>query len=158
VSRTKGDWWQAIRPHEGASECGAIAEAASGRDSEDRKRGVTGVGQQAMRGTQSLCADILAGPDRRFTPINAPDYSAWGRSNEAASEVSAAPSDPGASAQYHGKFASAQPSKAAEIIALLRVGCAATTASAAKTDGIWTVRIGDRTVVIDAKGTVSVAP
>src|SRR5882672_9624118 len=102
-------------------------------------------------GTQSLCADILAGPDRRFTPINAPDYSSWGRSNEAASEVSAAPSDPGAAAQYHGKFASAQPSKAAEIIALLRVGCAATTASAAKTDGIWTVRIGARTVVIDAK-------
>ena len=113
---------------------------------------------QITTGTQSLCADILAGPDRQFMPIFAPDYSSWGRSNDPTNDVSAAPSDPNAPAQYHGKFASAQPSTAAEIITLLRVGCAATTASAAKTDGIWTVQIGDRTVTIDANGRVNVAP
>lgn len=109
-------------------------------------------------GTQSLCADILAGPDRQFVPISAPDYGSWGRSNDPTNDVSAAPSDTNAPAQYHGKFVSAQPSTTAEIVALLRVGCGATTASATKTDGIWTVQIGDKTVTIDANGTVSVAP
>ena len=113
---------------------------------------------QITSGTQSLCADILAGPDRQFTPINAPDYDSWGRSNEPVNYVSAAPSDPNAATQYHGKFVSAQPSTTAEIIALLRVGCIATAASATKTDGTWTVQIGDRTVTIDANGTVGVAP
>jgi hypothetical protein len=113
---------------------------------------------QITAGSQSLCADILAGPDRRFTPINAPGYSSWGRSREPTNDVSAAPSDPNAAAQYHGRFASTQPSTGAEIIALMRVGCAPTAASAAKTDGVWTVRIGERTVTIDAKGTVGVAP
>jgi heparinase II/III-like protein/uncharacterized protein DUF4962 len=113
---------------------------------------------QITSGTQSLCADILAGPDRQFVPISAPDYSSWGRSNDPTNDVSAAPSDPNAAVQYHGKFVSAQPSAAAEVIALLRVGCGATTASATKTDGIWTVRIGERAVTIDASGTVGVTP
>ena len=109
-------------------------------------------------GTQSLCADILAGPDRQFVPISAPDYGSWGRSNDPTNDVSAAPSDPNAAAQYHGKVVSAQPSTAAEFIALLRVGCAPTTASATKTHRNWTVQLGNRTVTIDANGTVGVAP
>ena len=35
--------------------------------------------------------------------------------------------------EYHGKFVTAQPSTTAEVIALLRVGCAPTAASASKT-------------------------
>lgn len=111
---------------------------------------------QVTSGTQSLCVDILAGPDRQFVPISAPDYSSWGRSNDPTNDVSAAPSDPNAPAQYHGKFVSAQPSTAAEIVALLRVGCAPTPASAVKTDGRWSVQIGDRTVTINLDGSVRV--
>jgi len=113
---------------------------------------------QITSGTQSLCADILAGPDRQFVPVSAPEFSSWGRSNDPTNDVSAAPSDPNAAAQYHGKFVSAQPSTTAEFVVLLRVGCAATPASAAKDNGRWSVQIGDRTVTIDAKGTVGVAP
>ena len=60
--------------------------------------------------------------------------------------------DPNAQVQYHGKFASAQPSTAAEFITLLRVGCAPITASASNTNGVWSVLVGDRTVTIGASG------
>ena len=119
---------------------------------------IDGSSIQITSGAQSLCADVLAGPDRQFMPISAPDYSSWGRSDDPTNGVSAAPSNPNAPAQYHGKFVSAQPSTSAEIIALLRVGCAPTTASATKTDGAWMVQIGNRTVTIDANGVVSVSP
>ncbi|MGH7945868.1 MAG: heparinase II/III domain-containing protein, partial [Opitutaceae bacterium] len=100
-------------------------------------------------GTQSLCIDMLAGPPRQFTPISVPDYSSWGRSNDAMNDVSAAPSDPGAAAQYHGKFASTERSTAAEFIALLRVNgeCSGVAPEAArKRNGAWTVQVGDSTV------------
>jgi hypothetical protein len=60
--------------------------------------------------------------------------------------------------QYLGKFVSAQPSTAVEFIALLRVGCLPTAASASKTDGAWIVQIGNRTVTIGANGIVGVTP
>jgi hypothetical protein len=105
-----------------------------------------------VKGAQSLCIDMLAGPPRQFTPISSPDYSSWGRSNDAMNDVSAAPSDPNAAPQYHGKFASTQPSSAAEFIALLRVNVACNDAapSATKANGVWTVRVGDSTITFTA--------
>jgi len=114
---------------------------------------------QINKGAQSLCVDILAGPPGQFTSINPPTstnpdgFSSWGATNG----VGAAPSDPIATAQYHGKFVTLDPSPAAEVIALLRVDCtAATTASASKTDGVWTVRVDNRTITIDASGNITV--
>ena len=102
-----------------------------------------------VQGTQSLCIDMLAGPPRQFTPLSAPDYDSWGRSNDPINDVSAAPSDPGAAPQYHGKFASTQTSTAAEFIALLRVNVECNDAApeaAQKRNGVWTVQVGDSTV------------
>jgi hypothetical protein len=111
---------------------------------------------QITGGTESLCVDALAGPGGTFMPINGQDYSSWGMADDGV--VSAAPSNPNAPAQYFGKFVSAQPSTVVEFVALLRVGCVPTAASASKADGAWTVQIGDRTVTIDANGIVGVAP
>jgi hypothetical protein len=107
------------------------------------------------RGAQSLCLDILAGPPRQFTPISAPDYSSWGTTNG----VSAAPSDPTADAQFHGKFASTGTATAAEFIALMRVNvpCNDTAPTATKTKGVWTVPIGDKTITIAANGKITVS-
>lgn len=91
-------------------------------------------------GGQSLCIDMLAGPAMRFTQNNA-----W----------TSAPSNGGA-AQWHGKFTSTQMLGATEFIALMRVGCAATTASATKKNGVWTVPVGGNTVTISGSG-ISVA-
>jgi hypothetical protein len=115
-------------------------------------------GLRITKGTQSLCVDGLAGAPGQFTPISAPDFGSWGRSNDPANDVSAAPSDPNATTQYHGKFASTEPSTSAEIIALLRVGCAETAASASKKDGSWTVVVGDKTITIAAGGKITVIP
>ena len=105
---------------------------------------------QITQGAQSLCVDALAGPGGSFMPINAQSYGSWGTADDGV--TSAAPLDPSAPAQYHGKFASAQPSAAVEFIALLRVGCAPTTASASETNGVWTVSVGNRTVTISGGG------
>ena len=91
-------------------------------------------------GGQSLCVDMLSGPQMQFTQSNA---------------FAAAPSNGGA-AQWHGKFASTQPAAATEFVALLRVGCQATTANATKSGGAWTVNAGSNVVTIDAAGKVSV--
>ena len=115
---------------------------------------IDGSGIQITSGTESLCVNTLAGPGGAFMPINGQDYSSWGLADDGV--VSAAPSNPSAPAQYSGKFVSAQPSTDVEFIALLRVGCLLTTAGASKTNGAWTVQIGDRTVTIDANGIVSV--
>jgi hypothetical protein len=115
-------------------------------------------GLRITKGTQSLCVDGLAGAPGQFKPISAPDFGSWGRSNDPANEVSAAPSDPNAATQYHGKFASTDPSTSAEIIALLRVGCAETAASASKKDGSWTILAGDKTITIAASGNITVTP
>jgi hypothetical protein len=128
------------------------------------------------RGTQSLCVDILAGPPRQFIAVSGSDFGSWGRSNDPLNDVSAAPSDPGAPVQYHGKFASTRPSTAAEFIALMRVNvpCYATTAAFTEParvtgpcqdrepsatqakNGVWTVQEGERTIKIAADGGVTV--
>jgi len=105
---------------------------------------------QITRGTQSLCVDALYGPGGTFMPINAQGYSSWGTADDGL--TSAAPLEPNAPLQYHGKFASEQPSMAVEFIALLRVGCAPTAASASNTNGVWSVLVGDRTVTISPSG------
>src|SRR5216683_1194917 len=105
---------------------------------------------QITQGAQPLCVDALAGPGGSFMPINAQDYGSWGTADDGV--TSAAPLAPNAPAQYHGKFASAQPSAAVEFIALLRVGCAPTAASASNTNGVWTVSVGNRTVTISGGG------
>jgi hypothetical protein len=96
-----------------------------------------------MRGTQSLCVDILAGPGRQFA-----QSSAW-------------PSDAPTTGpqQSHGKFVSAQPSTAAEFIALMRVNvpCNDTAPTATKTNGVWTVPVDNWTVSIAADGGITVA-
>jgi hypothetical protein len=95
----------------------------------DQKISITNSGQ-------SLCIDMLAGPAMRFTQTNA-----W----------TSAPQNGGA-AQWHGKFTSTQKLGATEFIALMRVGCAATTASATKANGVWTVPVAGNTVTIGDAG------
>jgi hypothetical protein len=111
------------------------------------------------QGEQSMCVDILAGPPREFTPISAPDFSSWGRSNDPTNDVSAAPPGPNAAAQYHGKFASTRPSTAAEFLALMRVNVSCDKAAPTATknrDGDWTVRVGGRTIRIEADGEIEI--
>ncbi|MBI4205204.1 MAG: heparinase II/III family protein [Betaproteobacteria bacterium] len=88
---------------------------------------------------QSLCVDMLAGPTMRFTQTN----------QFTANPSSGAP-------QWHGKFYNTALSTTAEFIALMRVGCTTTTASASKSNGVWTVQAGGKTVQIsDSAITVS---
>ncbi|HEV8261152.1 MAG TPA: DUF4962 domain-containing protein [Burkholderiales bacterium] len=81
---------------------------------------------------QSLCVDMLAGPSMQF------------------GQNSLFTADPSGSwtPQWHGTFYSVTALSAAEFIALLNVGCTATTASATKSNGIWTVQVGSKTVTI----------
>jgi Heparinase II/III-like protein/Domain of unknown function (DUF4962) len=87
-----------------------------------------------------LCVDMLAAPPLRFTQTD----------SFTADPVVALPR------QWHGTFYSVDRLAATEFIALLRVGCAATTASAVKTDGAWTVDVGPRRVTIDGGGAITV--
>src|SRR5262249_48391541 len=58
--------------------------------------------------------------------------------------------------QWHGKFYSTQLLGSTEFVALMRVGCQASAASAAKKDGVWTVNAGAKTITINDAGTISV--
>ncbi|MGH9256872.1 MAG: heparinase II/III domain-containing protein [Vicinamibacterales bacterium] len=144
--------------------------------SSDRRARIT-------RGTQSLCVDVLAGPPRQFVPVSDSDFSSWGRSNDPTNDVSAAPLDPAAPAQYHGKFAATQASTSAEFIVLMRVNapcgepivaaaaavapdarqaadgqCGDMEPAAARANGAWTVQLGHRRLRIAADGGVTVMP
>lgn len=90
-------------------------------------------------GGESLCVDMLAGPELVFTQTDQ-----WSAEPLAGAR------------QWHGVFAAAQPSAAAEFIALLRVGCTPAAASASKLNGVWTVTLGATTVTIDANAEISV--
>ena len=92
------------------------------------------------RNGQSLCVEMLAGPATQFTQT----------------DQFSVPPAMAAAPQWHGRFASVDVLPGAEFIALLNVGCGAATASASKTDGVWTVRVDARTVTIGADGTISV--
>jgi hypothetical protein len=85
---------------------------------------------------QSLCVDMLAGPSMQFTQTNL----FW--------------ADPGGTwtPQWHGTFYSVTALGFAEFIALLNVGCTAATASAAKSNDVWTVQVGSKTVTISDSG------
>ena len=136
------------------------------------------------RGTQSLCIDLLAGPPSQFVPTAGSDFDSWGRSNDPANDVSAAPLDPAAPAQYHGKFTAIEATTAAEFVVLMRVNascdspvagtqtlsiaaatvsdrpgsgpCESPGPSAARANGVWTVRADGRTITIAADGDVTV--
>lgn len=84
---------------------------------------------------QSLCVDMLAGPAMRFTQTD---------------RFTALPSS--GAPQWHGTFSSIDLLGSTEFIALLNVGCTATTANASKTDGVWTVQVNDKTVTIGNSG------
>jgi hypothetical protein len=90
-------------------------------------------------GGQSLCVEMLAGPELRFTQT-----SDW--------------TDPPAKGepQWHGRFSTA-PLPAAEFIAVMNVGCAGPKAVASKSgERAWTVTLGERKVRIDASGEIAV--
>jgi hypothetical protein len=56
------------------------------------------------------------------------------------------------SPQWHGMFYGVEMLPATEFIALLNVGCTPTTASADRTNGVWTVLVGNKTVTISDSG------
>src|SRR5439155_21394131 len=85
---------------------------------------------------QRLCVDMLAGPTMRFTQTDL----------FTAAPIGSLPQ------QWHGNFYSVDLLGAAEFIALLNVGCTATTASASKTGAVWTVPVGDKIVTISDIG------
>jgi hypothetical protein len=100
------------------------------------------LGADAIRidhGGRSLCVDLLAAPGTAFSQTDQ-----W-----SAEPLSGA-------RQWHGTFASAQPSAAAEFVALLRVGCAPVAAQALKQDGVWTVTLDATTVTIDGDAAIAV--
>jgi len=88
----------------------------------------------------SLCVDVLAAPPIRFTQTD----------SFTADPIGNLPR------QWHGTFYSVDRLGSTEFIALLRVGCAATTANAAKAGDIWTVDVGTRRVTIDGSGAITV--
>jgi hypothetical protein len=83
---------------------------------------------------------MLAGPTMRFTQTDL---------------FTVDPSS-GGFRQWHGKFQSVDLLGAAQFIALLNVGCTAVTASASQTGGVWTVPVGDITIIIAADGSITV--
>src|SRR6185503_6884613 len=61
--------------------------------------------------------------------------------------------NPGSGArQWHGNFHSVERLGATEFIALMRVGCAAASASAVNANGVWTVLVNGTTVTIGGGG------
>ena len=90
---------------------------------------------QITNGSQSLCIDMLAGPAMRFTQTD---------------RFTANPSS--GARQWHGNFYSVERLPATEFIALMRVGCAAATASAVNSNGLWTVLVNGKTVTIGGGG------
>jgi hypothetical protein len=104
-------------------------------------------------GAQSLCVEMLAAPEARFTQTD--DWEVAFPATSSGRTVSGgAPSD--GAAQWHGRFSAAAPSTAAEFLALMDVGCAASGAAAQKeAGGAWSVQVGDRLLKIDAAGGVS---
>jgi hypothetical protein len=97
---------------------------------------ISGTKISIVNNGQSLCVDMLAGPPMQFT------------------QTSQFPVDPGGTwtPQWHGAFVSTSPLGSTEFIALLRVGCTATTASADKANGVWTVPVGGKVVTISDNG------
>ena len=93
-----------------------------------------------QNGSRSLCVDMLAGPAVQFT------------------QTDLFTADPlnGKPRQWHGRFESTATLAAAEFVALLNVGCAPVAASASKSNGVWTVLAGEKTVTIAADGRVTV--
>lgn len=85
---------------------------------------------------QRLCVEMLGGPPVRFSQTDAWPEQAAPRKGEA---------------QWHGRFAT-EPLPAAELVALLDVGCSAPRASATRAaDGAWTVRVGPRRITLGPK-------
>jgi heparinase II/III-like protein/uncharacterized protein DUF4962/Big-like domain-containing protein len=89
---------------------------------------------------QSLCVDMLAGPAVRFVQTDL---------------FTADPVD-GTPRQWHGRFRSVDLLGATEFVTLLNVGCTAATASVAKPEGVWIVRVGDKVISIAANGGITV--
>jgi chitodextrinase len=83
---------------------------------------------------ETLCAEVLASPPQRF---------------EQTDRFTAQPAGTHPQ-QWHGKFYSVESLPAAEFIVLLDVGCTKAVASASKTNGVWTVKVNDKTVEIGA--------
>ncbi|WP_415062170.1 heparinase II/III family protein [Bdellovibrio sp.] len=93
-------------------------------------------------GTETLCIKMLAGPTMQFSQHNV---------------FSANPTNGGA-AQWHGKFYNPTKTTSAEFVALLNVGCTSMTSSATKSNGTWTVTLGNQTVAIGSSGITVSAP
>lgn len=103
-------------------------------------------------GGQSLCVDMVAGPELRFSQTS--DWVAEPAKGDGRLHTRAAPMK--GAAQWHGRFATGALPQA-EFIAVLSVGCNGAKASAAKSsDGAWTVTLGGKAVRIDASNRVSV--
>ena len=84
-------------------------------------------------GGQRLCVQMLGGPPVRFTQTSEWPPEAAPRRGEA---------------QWHGRFATA-PLRAAQLLALLDVGCTAGDAHAARdAGGAWTVRLGAKVITL----------
>ena len=117
---------------------------------------LSGTRGRIARGTQSLCIDILASPNWNFVPINGSDFTSWGTADDGV--TSAAPLDPTAPVQNHGKLASTTPSTSAEFLVLLRVNATCDAANppsdpapvANKINGVWSVSVGGKTVTFDS--------
>lgn len=96
-------------------------------------------------GGETLCVQMLAAPQLKFSQTDewiAPPTRGDGRVHEGAAPLQG-------EAQWHGRFATA-PLPAAELIALLNVGCTPVEAAAKKAAAsAWTVKVGAKMVRID---------
>lgn len=105
----------------------------------------SGTTAKIVRGTQSLCVNMLGGVTTAFRQdsqyVTNPSGS-W-------------------TPQWHGSFYSTARSPSAEFIALLNVGCVADSTTpvptASRTDAGWKVNVGKKTLTI-AAGAITVAP
>jgi hypothetical protein len=94
-------------------------------------------GDRAIRirnGGQSLCADLLAGPQAEFSQTNE-----WTEAPRKGEE------------QWHGKWSS-EPLTAAEFVVLLRVGCKDVPSKATRGEGEWNISVGQKLIRISGSG------
>ncbi len=93
-------------------------------------------------GEETLCVEMLAGPEVKFTQTD---------------RFSAAPLGRNMPPQWHGAFVSRERSASTEFVALMRVGCTSDPVAVVPSPAGWRVELAGRTVTL-AEGRAEVRP
>jgi hypothetical protein len=102
-------------------------------------------------GGQRLCVEMLAGPEMGFGQTA--DWVADPTRGDGKVHASAAPAK--GEPQWHGRFTT-PPLAAAELVALLDVGCTKVATAASRDGAAWSLRVGERRIEIAPSGEIAV--